>query len=151
MPFPEVIRGFVEDGLNKSQVGDILGFERGDFYRKLKGLSRAGIDFDWPDPYDSRWTVEYRATPARLQAREAALAKARLGVAERWDRERKGTAALSSEAAKIRASGVSWLVVASRLGVAPSTLLRARKQHPIHDPVGNRLVREAQRKFKVKL
>lgn len=47
----------------------------------------------------------------------------------------------------LRAERLSWRAIAVRLGVDPSTLARARRKHPMPDPLGTELKRAAQRAF----
>lgn len=147
MTFPEVIAGFVQDGYNRSQVASILDFDRATFHRKLKGLQAAGVTFNWPDPYASRDQVPQERTPARVRATSANLQRAHAGNAAYWEANRRGTQELATKAVELRQQGLSWIAVATRLGVDVGTLRRARTKYQTPDPLGNKLKRAAQRKF----
>jgi hypothetical protein len=144
---PEIIKGYVDDGLNKSMVAGILEHNRNDFWRKLNTMARAGITFDWPCGYATRDLPPQVTTQAQLDARIANLDKAREANAEYWRTHRVGNHALAAAAHGLRLQRLSWLAIATRLNVTPSTLLRARKRYKVGDPLGRELQIAAQRKF----
>ncbi len=75
------------------------------------------------------------------------LEQARKGSTERWATDAKGTLELVARATVLRAERLSWRAIAVRLGVDPSTLARARRKHPMPDPLGAELKRAEQRAF----
>ena len=146
-PLPAIIAGFAADGMTIATTAGALGYDNAHFYRLRKGLERAGHVYTWRDPYDRDSPPSYAHTPARVEARTKALEKARVGSAKRWATDAKGTPELVARATALRAERLSWRAVAVRLGVDPSTLARARRKHPMPDPLGTELKRSAQRAF----
>ena len=146
-PLPAIISGFASDGMTIATTAGALGYDNAHFYRLRKGLERAGHVYTWRDPYDRDAPPGYAHTPARIEARTKALEKARVGSAERWATDAKGTPELVAKATALRAERLSWRAIADKLGVAYTTLARARRKHPIPDPLGAELKRAAQRAF----
>lgn len=146
-PLPAIIAGFAADGMTIATTAGALGYDDAHFYRLRKGLERAGHVYTWRDPYDREAPPGYAHTPARIEARTKALEHARKGNAERWATDAKGTPELVARATVLRAERLSWRVIAHKLGVSYTTLARARRKHPMPDPLGTELKRAAQRAF----
>ena len=146
-PLPAIIAGFAADGMTIATTAGALGYDNAHFYRLRKGLERAGHVYTWRDPYDRDAPPGYAHTPARIEARTKALEQARVGSAERWATDAKGTPELVAKATMLRAERLSWRVIADKLGVAYTTLARARSKYPMPDPLGTELKRAAQRAF----
>lgn len=146
-PLPAIIAGFAADGMTIATTAGALGYDNSHFYKLRKSLERAGHVYTWRDPYDRDAPPGYAHTPARVEARTKALEKARVGSAERWATDAKGTPELIARAAVLRAERLTWRVIAGRLGVDYTTLARARRKHPMPDPQGTELKRAAQRAF----
>ena len=146
-PLPAIIAGFAADGMTIATTAGALGYDNAHFYRLRKGLERAGHVYTWRDPYDRDAPPGYAHTTARIEARTKALEQARVGSAERWATDAKGTPELVARATVLRAERLSWRVIADKLGVAYTTLARARRKHPTPDPLGAELKRAAQRAF----
>lgn len=146
-PLPAIIAGFAADGMTIATTAGALGYDNAHFYRLRKGLERAGHVYTWRDPYDRDAPPGYAHTPARIEARTKALEQARKGSTERWATDAKGTPELVARATVLRAERLSWRVIADKLGVAYTTLARARRKHPMLDPLGTELKRAAQRAF----
>ena len=146
-PLPAIIAGFAADGMTIATTAGALGYDDAHFYRLRKGLERAGHVYTWRDPYDRDAPPGYAHTTARIEARTKALEQARVGSAERWATDAKGTPELVARATALRAERLSWAAIAARLGVAYTTLARARRKHPMPDPLGTELKRAAQRAF----
>ena len=145
-PLPAIIAGFAADGMTIATTAGALGYDNAHFYRLRKGLERAGYVYTWRDPYDREPPV-YPNTPAQQTASTKALEKARVGSAERWATDSKGTPELVARAAVLRAERLTWRVIAGRLGVDYTTLARARRKYPTPDPMGTELKRAAQLVF----
>ena len=146
-PLPAIIAGFAADGMTIATTAGALGYDNAHFYRLRKGLERAGYVYTWRDPSDRDAPPGYVHTPARVEARTKALEQARVGSAERWATDAKGTPELVARAAVLRAERLTWRVIAGRLGVDYTTLARARRKYPMPDPLGTELKRAAQRAF----
>lgn len=147
MPFHDVLAGFAADGNNRSQTAAILEYDRGAFYRKLQALDKAGYAINWPDGYATRQTPKYPKTPAQQAASAANLKTVNPTNRRPWGKELKVTESLARDAAALRATHLTWRVIANRLGVDISSLTRARKKFNTPDPVGTELIRQAQHKF----
>ena len=145
-PLPAIIAGFAADGMTIATTAGALGYDDAHFYRLRKGLERVGHVYTWRDPYD-REPPAYPNTHAQQAARTKALEKARVGSAERWATDVKGTPELVARAAVLRAERLTWRVIAGRLGVDYTTLARARRKYPMSDPLGAELKQAAQRAF----
>ena len=146
-PLPAIIAGFAADGMTIATTAGALGYDNAHFYRLRRGLARAGHVYTWRDPYDRDTPPVYPNTPAQQTARTKALEQARVGSAERWATDAKGTPELVARAAVLRAERLTWRVIAGRLGVDYTTLARARRKYPVPDPLGAELKRAAQRAF----
>lgn len=146
-PLPAIIAGFAADGMTIATTAGALGYDDAHFYRLRKGLERAGHVYTWRDPYDRDAPPGYAHTTARIEARTKALEQARKGSAARWATDAKGTPELVAKATMLRAERLSWRVIADKLGVAYTTLARARRKYPTPDPLGAELKRAAQRAF----
>lgn len=148
MSFHEVLAGFAADGCNQSMTAAILDYDRGSFYRKIKSLERVGITIGWPCPYKTRAKYDYPNTPAQQAASLRNLQQRDPANAKPWGNEVKLTEAVVQQAAQLRAEHqLTWPQVAHRLGVAVSSLFRAREKYGVADPLGDVLVKQARRKF----
>jgi transcriptional regulator of acetoin/glycerol metabolism len=147
MLFPDVLRGFAADGLNRTQTAAVLEYDRATFYRKLSSMERAGVVIDWPCPYASRQTAEYPRTPAQRAASLRNLTKRNVETIKHWGKERKVNATLIENAAALRKKRLPWSTIAFQLGVNITTLFRARRKFDMADPVGNELARKAQKDY----
>ena len=145
-PLPTIIAGFAADGMTIATTAGALGYDDSSFRKLRKGLARAGHVYTWRDPYD-REPPTYPNTSAQQAARTKALELAHAGSKAYWATHAKGTPELVAQATALRAERLSWRAIAVRLGVDPSTLARARRKHPMPDPLGAELKRAAQRAF----
>lgn len=147
MPFHDVLAGFAADGHNRSQTAAILEYDRASFYRKLQALNKAGYKIAWPDGYATRDKPEYPNTLAQQAASAANLARVAPENRKPWGNDIKVSPALLDKAVALRSEGRTWRSVAHNLGVDVSSLRRGRVRHKTPDPVGDMLVRQAQKKF----
>lgn len=144
LTFPEIIAGFVSDGMNKDQTAAVLDIDPKELRRKLKGLAIAGITFDWPNGMVTRIRDPYPRTEAQLQAQQANL---ELMLAKTGNR-RKVHPDLVPLITNLRQQKKTWHTIARELNVNVSTLRRNRRSFEIPDPIDNALQKEAWRKYK---
>lgn len=147
MTFPEVLAGFAADGLNKNQTAAVLEFDRATFYRRVSGLEAHGYVINWPCGYATRAKPHYPNTPAQQAANRANLQRVDKANVRPWGNATKATAAMMQRAVELRREGNSWHSIAYTLGIDISTLRRARKKYNTPDPLGDVLVKAAQRAF----
>lgn len=131
-PFLDVVRGFAAAGHSRSDTAAILEVNRDTFFRWIKALSAAGIDFPWPAKGYSvafKQAVPLRLTPRFYEAARANCALAREATLRRWEKEKKATPEAARRAEQMHSNGMTYREIAKHLGMDLTTLSRARKQY----------------------